>query len=69
VGPGRDPERLHPDDLLAEDEADPLQAGSHFEGMAVGVPDIADLETRDELEGSRPVGAGITGDAGVAVAL
>ncbi len=58
-----------PDDLLVVEEADPQQAVRDLAGELRGVPDVGDLQARDEFEGFRPIGARVPGDGRLGVAL
>ena len=62
-------EALVPDDLGDDLEADPLEARGHLGGVDAGVPDVADLEGRDEGERLGPVDPGVAREGRVAVAL
>src|SRR5207237_8701687 len=50
-------------------ETDALEPERDLRRMYAGVPDVADLERRDELEGLRPVDTGIAAERCVPVAL
>ena len=60
---------LVPDDLLVVDEADAQQAGKDFARKFAGVPDVSDLQIRQQLKSRGPIRAGIAGDARLSVAL
>jgi hypothetical protein len=59
---------LIPDDLADDLEADALETGGHGNGMAVGVPHVADGQAGHQGVCVRPVDAGVAGHGCVAVA-
>ena len=60
---------LVPDNLLMMLEADPQKAVQHLAREHRCMPDVSDLETRDQFERLRPVGARVAGDRGFGVPL
>ena len=46
----------------ADLKAEALEAEADLDGVGAGVPDVGDLKAGHELEGRRPIDAGVVGD-------
>ena len=65
VGSGQYDAAFVPDDLLWIEKSDSFEAVQHFTGKYGRMPDIRNLQRRDEFEGIRPVGTSVSGDGGL----